>query len=199
MPLLRDTMFRDRAIQFRDRLRWDVTVDEAGHERDDYDDEDPLYVVWQRADGRHGGSLRLLPTMGRTMVNDHFLSLTNGVEIRSPLVWECTRFCLSPDPDRRVAAGLMLGGGAVMRAFGLRHLLGVFDGPMIRVYRTIGASPDILGTHGTGRSSIGVGLWSHSPAAEARVALSAGLSQRLVLRWYERSLGLAPIRAAFHG
>ena len=33
-PKLRDTMFRDRARQFHERLGWDVTVDDRGEERD---------------------------------------------------------------------------------------------------------------------------------------------------------------------
>ena len=53
-PLLRDTMFGDRATQFFHRQGWDVTVDAAGRERDGYDAENPLYVIWQRPDGRHG-------------------------------------------------------------------------------------------------------------------------------------------------
>jgi len=32
-----DQMFRARARLFHDRLKWDATVDERGHERDRYD------------------------------------------------------------------------------------------------------------------------------------------------------------------
>jgi len=71
-PKLADSMFKARADQFKTRLGWDVTVDENGHERDQYDDVNPLYLIWENADGSHGGSLRLLPTTGRTMVNEHF-------------------------------------------------------------------------------------------------------------------------------
>ena len=51
---LQDTMHRDRAIQFRDRLKWDVNVDENGWERDEYDDLNPLYVIWENERGEHG-------------------------------------------------------------------------------------------------------------------------------------------------
>ena len=70
-PALRATMFRDRAEQFRRRLNWSVTVDEDGLETDEYDALNPLYIIWETPQGLHGGSMRVLPTTGRTMVNDH--------------------------------------------------------------------------------------------------------------------------------
>ena len=82
-PKLADTMFRDRGHQFRDRLNWDVTVGADGHERDTYDALNPLYVIWQGADGRHGGSMRFLPTTGRTMVEDHFLHPVSYTHLRA--------------------------------------------------------------------------------------------------------------------
>ncbi|MCL4168871.1 UNVERIFIED_CONTAM: hypothetical protein GTU68_020378 [Idotea baltica] len=191
-PILADTMFRDRATQFRDRLGWDVAVDAQGYERDEYDAHDPLYVIWQRPDGRHGGSMRFLPTMGQTMVNDHFKDLMQGDEIHSPFIWESTRFCLAPSGDSRVAAALMLGGGEVMRGFGVTQFVGVFDARMVRVYRMIGASPDILGSRGTGREKISVGLWSYDPADRVKVLSRAGLSSALSEHWYARFFGEKP-------
>lgn len=186
-PQLARSMFRDRADQFRTRLGWDVSVDAEGLERDVYDAENPLYVIWETAEGMHGGSMRLLPTVGRTMVNDHFLHLTEGVRIASPFIWECTRFCLSRDAAAGVAAALMLAGGEVMRAFDVKHYVGVFDSRMVRIYRRIGASPEVLGTQGTGRDAISVGLWEFTEAAQARVAQSAGLSPELSRRWFALS------------
>lgn len=198
-PHLAETMFRDRATQFRDRLGWAVTVTD-GAERDAYDALNPLYVIWQRPDGAHGGSMRFLPTVGRTMVNDHFGHLTGGVRIESPLIWECTRFCLAPDlsPDLasatgpQVAAALMLAGGEILTGFGLRHFVGVFDARMVRIYRRIGAEPDVLGWQGTGRDRIGVGLWDHSPATAARVAAAAGLDCAQSRRWFDAAFATPP-------
>ena len=51
-------MFLDRAIQFRDGRAGRVAVNDAGEERDEYDALNPLYVVWERADGTMGGSMR---------------------------------------------------------------------------------------------------------------------------------------------
>ena len=143
-PLLADTMFKDRASQFRDRLNWDVTVSDAGWEQDQYDALNPLYVVWQNPDGTHGGSMRFLPTTGRTMVNEHFSALADGAKIQSAVIWECTRFCLSPGAHDSVAAALMLGGAEVGRNFSLTHAIGVFSRPMVRIYRQLGWGPTIL-------------------------------------------------------
>ncbi|MGY9046804.1 hypothetical protein P775_05440 [Puniceibacterium antarcticum] len=190
-PVLRDSMFRDRADQFRTRLGWEVTVDNDGFEKDEYDTLNPLYVIWEKPDGRHGGSMRLLPTLGRTMVNDHFGHLTDGVRIESPLIWECTRFCLARETSPRTAPSLMLAGGEVMRSFGIDHCVGVFDARMVRIYRMIGASPDVLGTEGTGREAISVGLWNFSAEAEERVVESAGVDPVQSRLWFEQAFGAA--------
>jgi acyl homoserine lactone synthase len=188
-PQLRDSMFRDRADQFKTRLGWEVAVNEAGEERDEYDDLNPLYVIWQRADGAHGGSMRFLPTVGRCMVNEHFLDLTDGVKIESPLIWECTRFCLAPAAEPTVAAALMLAGGEILDRFALRHFVGVFDARMVRIYRRIGSSPTVLGSSGIGRDAISVGLWEFSQEAKDRVCRQAGLSSALSEMWFKRSFG----------
>ncbi|MHA6263425.1 acyl-homoserine-lactone synthase [Arenibacterium sp. CAU 1754] len=183
------SMFIDRADQFRTRLGWDVDVDEQGFERDEYDALNPLYVIWETPDGTHGGSMRFLPTTGRVMVNDIFGHLTGGAPITSPLIWECTRFCLSRDAKSRVAAALMLGGGEIMTNFGIRHFAGVFDARMERIYKAIGSSPEVLGSEGQGREKISVGLWSFTPEAKARVAKRAGVSPDLSRLWFDRSFG----------
>ncbi|WP_417525451.1 acyl-homoserine-lactone synthase [Marinovum sp.] len=188
-PQLARAMFRDRADQFRHRLGWDVAVDASGEERDEYDRENPLYVIWQDRDGSHGGSMRFLPTTGRTMVNDHFGHLTGGGRIESPLIWECTRFCLSRGAGGHVAAALMLAGGEIMLNFAVRHFVGVFDARMVRIYRRIGASPEVLGSEGEGRARISVGLWGFSETARAQVAQSAGIPAAQSAAWFDLGFG----------
>lgn len=194
-PLLSDTMFRDRAAQFKERLQWDVTVDAQGFEKDEYDALNPLYVIWQRPDGTHGGSMRFLPTTGRTMVNEHFGDLLDG-PICSPLIWECTRFCLAKSAPSQIAAALMLGGGEIMEGFGVAHFAGVFDARMVRIYRMTGSSPDILGSSGEGPSKISVGLWSFDKKAQAQVAARAGLSPLQSRSWFNARFGESnPVKA----
>ena len=183
-------MFRDRATQFQSRLGWAVHVNEDGLERDEYDDLNPLYVIWQRADGSHGGSMRFLPTTGRTMVNEHFTELLGGGTIESPEIWECTRFCLAPGAEARFSAALMLAGGEIMTGFGIRHFVGVFDARMVRIYRLIGAAPEVLGSQGSGKDEISVGLWHYSERLQTKVAQSARLSPELTRSWFDRAFGL---------
>ncbi|WP_299546507.1 acyl-homoserine-lactone synthase [uncultured Tateyamaria sp.] len=192
-PKLSRTMFRDRADQFKTRLGWDVNVDQDGCERDEYDDLNPLYVIWEEPDGSHGGSMRFLPTTGRTMVNEHFGDLISG-PIASPMIWECTRFCLTRGAGGHVAAALMLGGGEIMQNFGIEHFVGVFDARMVRIYRMIGSSPEVLGSAGTGRDQISVGLWHFDDRAATTVAERAGVPMERSRRWFDHAFGTAPRR-----
>ncbi len=189
-PKLAASMFRDRADQFRTRLGWEVSVDENGEERDEYDRLNPLYVIWEEIDGSHGGSMRFLPTTGPVMVNDVFGHLTGSAPIQSPLIWECTRFCLARGAGAHVAAALMLAGGEIMTNFGIRHFVGVFDVRMQRIYRLIGSTPEVLGSQGEGRARISVGLWEFTPEAQARVAEKAGISPEISRIWFNRSFGM---------
>ncbi len=188
-PRLRQSMFRHRAEQFAKRLNWDVHVDERGEEADEYDRINPLYVIWQRPDGSHGGSMRFLPTLGPTMVADHFSHLTGQVRIESPLIWECTRFCLAPDAGRQVSAGLVLGAGEIMKNFHLSHFVGVFDPRMERVYRLHRVAPDIIGSAGAGSAKISVGLWEMNASAWAPALRRVGVSSATSRHWFNASFG----------
>ena len=191
-PVLKNGMFKDRAVQFADRLGWDVSVDAFGEERDEYDDMNPLYVIWELPDGTHGGSMRALPTTGACMTNDHFKDISGGA-ITSPLIWESTRFCLSPNADEqagRVSAAIMLAGCEIGLTFGLKHAVGVFDARMVRIYRTLGWSPDVLGSTGTGRNRISVGLWDFSEDIRLRLCAKAEVAPELSDLWIERTFGM---------
>lgn len=188
-PKLRDTMFRDRADQFKGRLGWDVHVNRMGEERDEYDLMNPLYVIWQQADGSHGGSMRFLPTTGRTMVNDHFQDLSDGVKIESPLIWECTRFCLGANASARVSGALMLGGLELGLGHHLTHAVGVFDHRMVRVYRRLGWGPTVMGSSGQGRDAISVGLWEFSADIRHNLLQRTGIGKEVSQHWYDRAFG----------
>jgi acyl homoserine lactone synthase len=171
-------------------LNWDVNVDHDGYERDEYDDLNPMYVIWEDAIGRHSGSMRLLPTTGPCMVNDHFSDLMQGDKFQSPFIWEGTRFCLSRNATRRTANALMLAAGEVMIGFGIKHCIGVFDHRMIRIYRMIGAAPEILGSAGEGEEFVGVGLWSITKEMFDNVSKTSGIPLAQSRHWFDSAFGV---------
>lgn len=185
MPLLKGSMFRDRAEQFRRRLRWDVEVDDNGWEVDAYDMLNPLYAVWLKPDGTHGGSLRILPTVGQTMTADYFLHLTNGVRISSPLIWECTRFCISPGATANVAPSIILAGIEFGLRSGIEQAVGVIYAKTLPLYHRLGWIPDIIGQDGCGSDRIVVCLWDISERGISTLCDKAGISRRDVANWID--------------
>lgn len=184
-PALKSSMLQDRRIQFQERQNWEVRINSKGEEIDEYDAMNPLYVICHDGAGRHMGSMRFLPTVGKTMVNDHFTHLSGGGTITSPLIWECTRFCISPSANNagQIAAKLMLAGCEMGLQFGLTHSIGVFDARMVRIYRRIGWTPEIIGSAG----DTYVGLWAFSSREKAALIEKSGVSQQESAEWFEYS------------
>ena len=152
---LMDEMFRLRARVFRDRLGWDVRVAD-GQERDKYDDEGPVYLIYADDEGRKvKGCLRLLPTTGPTVLADFFSdTLPEAVHLTAPTIWECTRFCLEDGILSRgnqeemffTSAVLIAALGDVAIRAGIESILGNFDATMLRLYRRVGCEVEVLGS-----------------------------------------------------
>ena len=150
---LLEAMFRLRARVFRDKKHWDVSVVD-GMERDEYDDLDPVYILLtdETASEVHG-SLRLLPTTGPTLLANTFSdTLPDAVQLTAPSIWECTRLCIDDKltgdrPENLLMASALLieGLGEVALKAGIETILGVFEPMMLRVYRRIGCTLEILG------------------------------------------------------
>ena len=192
IPSIATDMFTDRALQFRDRLGWDVPVDANGCERDAYDSVNPMYVIATTPTGRHAGSMRILPTCGRTMVADHFSHLADGVQIASPLVWETTRYCISPRLTRaedalKVSGALLLAGCELGLRFGLTPSVGVFEARMLAIYRRIGWAPEVLGRDGPDRRDACLGLWDITEKAMAAIAARTGHRPEDAAHWFDAS------------
>ncbi len=175
-PRLVDAMFRLRARVFHDRLKWDVQVVD-GMERDRFDDENPVYIIYANPDGdRVLGSLRLLPTTGPTLLAETFSdTLPNAAGLCAPTIWECTRFCLDETlMDRENVQGAVMASSTLFAALGdlalkagIHAFLANFDSTMRRLYRRIGCDVEVLGrTERYGRP-IYLGLF---PVSETRLA-----------------------------
>ncbi|HEX8168590.1 MAG TPA: acyl-homoserine-lactone synthase [Beijerinckiaceae bacterium] len=189
-PRLSDEMFRGRALIFHDRLGWDVTV-ENGWEVDAYDAENPLYLLSvDSLSARVHGSVRIMPTTGRTLLKEIFAGhFDEPVDLASATIWEVTRFCVHPDaPNEPTKAGinrttceLFLGLCEVGLRAGLSQLIGVYDPRMIRIYRRMNWSPDMISSSDKfGRTPLFVGLWDVSAEALAAMRERSGIAESVL-------------------
>jgi acyl homoserine lactone synthase len=182
---LLDEMFVARKQVFGDRMGWSVSTSD-GREHDEFDRCDPLYLLSVDPEtGLSRGSLRLLPTSGPTMLKSVFNELFDEpVDVSSPLIWECTRFCthpsitdhLTPHGVSSITAELLIGICEVALISGIEQIVGVFDERMVRIYRRGGWSPEVIArSNGAGHGEVSVGLWDVSEEALARMNQRAGL------------------------
>lgn len=192
-PLLAASMFRDRAGQFKERLGWDaVSLDDLGLEFDIYDDLNPVYVIIEDEAGEHCASARLLPTTGRTMLAEHFSDLTDGVAIKSPLIWEVTRCCVSPRLDprhpltRRAPAALFWAGCDLALRSGVEFFVAVYFSHMQRVWKAGGFAPEILGGRETPAGEILCGMWEITPDFRDMLATKAGMAGETTIDYFPR-------------
>ncbi len=174
---LLEQMFRLRARIFHDHLGWDVEVAD-GKERDKYDGEGPVYVIYT---DRHGlkvkGSLRLLPTTGPTLLADIFSdTVPDAVDLRAPTIWECTRFCLNDnvlhgDKEEILFAStvLLVALGDVALKAGIESIIGNFDASMLHLWRRIGCEVEVLGCTSRYGRPIYLGLHPISEAIVGRI------------------------------
>jgi acyl homoserine lactone synthase len=167
-------MFGLRARIFRDHLGWDVKVTD-GKERDKYDNEGPVYIIYTDHHGRKvKGSLRLLPTTGPTLLADLFSdTIPDAVNLSAPTIWECTHFCLdgnvlhgSKEEIRFASTVLLIALGDLAIKAGIESVIGNFDGSMLHLWRRIGCEVEVLGS--TSRYGRPVYLGLH-PISEAIV------------------------------
>lgn len=186
-----DQMFTLRADVFARQLGWNVTVVD-GQERDVYDDLSPLYLLSLTERGAVRGAVRFLPTTGPNMLSDVFCAyFDDEVEIRSPTIWEATRFCVDqhlcgerlPNGLNLVTMELLTGMCEVGIMAGLTQVTAVFDPFMGRIYRAAGLKTHVVGR--TRREETGrlyVGVWDIGEetlqALKARSVLPAGAAEK---------------------
>lgn len=161
-PVLACSMFADRKAQFGDRLKWEVAIENERYERDQYDAANPIYIIVGDDAGNHLGSMRLMPVSGPTMIFDYFASAATGIKKDDPGIWECTRFCLSPNAPRRVASIILATAARCMPDLGATEFVGVFDQRMVRIYQIAGARPEIIGRIQTKEGLVMAGRWCFS-------------------------------------
>ncbi|QNM95828.1 acyl-homoserine-lactone synthase [Chitinimonas koreensis] len=94
---LETEMYKLRYRVFRERLNWEVAVQD-GQERDDYDDCNPVYMLVRNDAELVLGCWRLLPSTGPYMLKDTFPELLYGQDAPvGPDVWELSRFAMTTE------------------------------------------------------------------------------------------------------
>lgn len=93
---------------FKERLDWEVHTS-GDMEVDSFDALHPAYLIQLASDGRIQGCVRLLPSIGPTMLRDTFPVLLAGHSAPSSCsIWESSRFALdiaadAPKGERAIA------------------------------------------------------------------------------------------------
>jgi len=174
---LLEQMFRMRARIFHDHLGWDVVVKD-GMERDKYDEQSPVYIIYTDENGhRVKGSLRLLPTTGPTLVADFFSdTLPDAASLMAPTIWECTRFCLDDDVWQKkkeeivfASTVLLVALGDLALRAGIESVIGNFDAAALHLWRRIGCEVEILGSTSRYGRPVYLGLHPISETVISRI------------------------------
>ncbi len=171
-------------MAFHERLGWDVVVRD-GMEQDRYDDtENPTYILATNRDGCVVGSLRLLPTIGETMLRSEFFGFFSPpIDVTSPTIWECTRFCVHSTGvaerglAQSISSELLIGLCQFAISTGIEQIVGLYEAHMARIYRRIGWSPQPLAVARADVGKLVVGLWDASYAAVEAMRTRAEMSQ----------------------
>lgn len=88
-------MYQDRKRVFIDLLRWDLPVLDGRYEIDQFDTPSTIYLIIAGTDGKHLGSMRLLPTTQPHVLGSIFPFLCEDSPPKAGNVWEISRLCLS--------------------------------------------------------------------------------------------------------
>ncbi len=84
---------------FKERLDWEIHTS-GDMEVGSFDALHPAYLVQVATDGRPQGCVRLLPSVGPTMLGDTFPALLAGQSAPSKCsIWESSRFALDVATD----------------------------------------------------------------------------------------------------
>ncbi|MGO9673351.1 MAG: acyl-homoserine-lactone synthase [Methylocella sp.] len=182
-PEIFNEMFRQRKKVFVDQKKWDIKTVKGDFEYDEYDRDDTVYVCSLLPDGSLVGSVRLLSTLTHPMATGAFKDMFPDLMIRSPTIWEATRFAvledtrLQPNGVSRAVCEVMLGTCLFGLAHGVSQLTAIYEAPNARIYRKCGIRHYILGRHRSpehGAVHFALGEISH--ALEASVRQATGLT-----------------------
>ena len=183
-----EQMFRHRKTVFIDQKKWDIPITDEEYEIDQFDRDDTVYILSVDGTGRVLGSVRLVNTVLEHMATSVFDAMFPGLVIRSPTIWEATRFAvpspgaIQPNNVSRAACEVLLGMSLFGLEAGASQMTAIYEQAMSRVYRRCGLNNIVLGRHRTAlHGTIEFGLWDISRALEGAIRNATGLDADLNL------------------
>ena len=183
-------MYQHRGEIFFHQREWDVDIDEHGYEIDKYDKLNPLYLMSINSFGTVLSSMRVMPTVGPTLLSDVFYELIpTQTVVRSSLIWEVTRMTLNPFIEQRYRRGvamamweILFGANELALNSGIKQYVAVFDSPMERYYKLCGWQPEIIGRKNVRTNEdIMLGLWDVSNDISAKMLKRSQLSREAII------------------
>lgn len=182
-----DSLFRLRHRVFKERLDWEVPSRD-GRERDQFDDESPVYLAYHGDDGEVIGCVRLLATTGPNMIRDIFPHLAEEPIPAETTVWEVSRFGIDAGDDVILGAGqinaityaLVAGIHEVGLDHGITHMVAVMDVRIERILRRAGCLMRRIGTPRRIGNCVALAVeFEVSPTALEDIRRNGGLAGRI--------------------
>lgn len=173
-PDVYDAMCVYRYKMFVRRLGWDLSLKREGHEEDQFDTDDALYIVGVSNNAVIFGCARLLPTTRPYLLGSVFRNLLDAPPPASATVWELSRFAVTPPklhadgPSQGFARMVFLRAIYAARERGAEEVVGVVATSMERICRRFGmpirrmSAPQRHGRETVVACSVGLGALSDS-------------------------------------
>ncbi len=138
-------MHKVRKLIFKDRMGWDVDINEGGLEIDDYDLPETVYILVRDDSGRVSGVWRMLPSSAPSMIRNIWPAFLTSFEM--PIhdsAWEVSRFGVysytnspreSIKATNRITAELILGLLTVCTLTGITDIYTMYN---LQIARSVG-------------------------------------------------------------
>lgn len=184
-------MHRLRSRIFKERMGWNVSIDEAGLEVDDFDIPEAVYFLALDDNQRVIGSWRLLPTTGPTMIRDVWPEFLTSLPMpRSPMIWEASRFGVN-SLSASVREGLHQVSRATAELFcaltetcilcGIDEVYTLYDARIARLIKRLDCTPkDISESMPIDGRECKIGRFITDSEMLSRIKKSAGIQKSLV-------------------
>jgi N-acyl-L-homoserine lactone synthetase len=182
-PQLFEQMFRQRKQVFIDEKKWDLKPTDGEFEIDEFDRDDTVYLCSLLPNGDLAGSIRFLNTATEHMAGSVFKDMFPGLVVRSPTIWEATRFTV-PE-DRRIQANgvsvacceIIAGMCTFGLEYGVSQMTAIYEAPLTRIFRKCGLTHIVLGRHRSAEhGALHYGLCDVSRELEASIRRATRLA-----------------------